>query len=34
VLLQKRGRRFILSEPEQEFGSPFETLEPLEILPR
>jgi hypothetical protein len=31
--LRKSGRRFILSEPDPEFGSTAETMEPLEIRP-
>jgi len=34
ILLERHGRRFILAEPEAEFGSPFETLEPIAILPQ
>ena len=34
MYLRKRGRSFVLSEPESEFGSGMETIEPIVIRPK
>ncbi|MBI3547628.1 MAG: hypothetical protein HY078_01110 [Elusimicrobia bacterium] len=33
VVLTKAGGRFVLAEPEAAFGSPVQTLDPIEIIP-